>query len=690
MARLIHFLFAVLFLPIDAVSENPIRKVVRLLQDMSGEIAEEKKKEQELFEKTMCICTEYPPELAGNIETSGKAIEELTSKIEEETALKSKLAEELKGHASDKAAAETDLQKATTLREKESAEFADSVADLKGSIGQLSSAIPALEKGAGASALMQAEGSNHLKSIVEASPAITDFDRKQVLAFLTSSSSTDEDSNTPQSGQVLGILKQMKDDMEKNLEDTQNGETVAAQGYADLKSAKDSEIEIAAEALESKTKQSGALSVSIAQNTDALEDTKAGQADDQKMLNTLTSTCGQRKADWAARLKLRDDEIAAISETITILNDDDSLDIFKKAVPALVQDPSTGFLQTKHAATTALRLQKALDVVRKANEAHHDRRLMFLMMKMSSKQAPDFSAVTKMIDDMLAVLANEQAEDVNKKEWCFVEISKAEKEAGSKQETVDQLKAEMEQVGDEIAGLDDDVKGLEVAITDLDKEVAMSTEQRKKEHEEYTASLQMTEAAVALLGKAKNRLAKFYNPTVYKAPPKKEKTMEEKIIQSYGFVQRHSVMHTVSHKKQMPELPDMPTYEKKNSGGVVALLDTIVSDLEKDRVTAGLEEKTAQKDYVEFMADSQSTRGQLQKTMVDKKSSKAELEKKAVEAKSNMATSFQELQNSHKFLSELHAQCDFMVENFEARQTARSAEIESLKAAKATLAGASL
>merc|ERR1719386_22123 len=126
MARLIHFLFAVLFLPIDAVSENPIRKVVRLLQDMSGEIAEEKKKEQELFEKTMCICTEYPSELQANIETAGKSIEELTSKIEEETALKAKLAEELKGHASDKDAAEKDLQKATTLREKESAEFDES------------------------------------------------------------------------------------------------------------------------------------------------------------------------------------------------------------------------------------------------------------------------------------------------------------------------------------------------------------------------------------------------------------------------------------------------------------------------------------------------------------------------------------------------------------------------------------
>merc|ERR1719272_812775 len=201
----------------------------------------------------------------------------------------------------------------------------------------------------------------------------------------------------------------------------------------------------------------------------------------------------------------------------------------------------------------------------------------------------------------------------------------------------------------------------------------------------YTGSLQMTEAAVGLIGKAKNRLAKFYNPSVYKAAPKKEISMEDKIVNSYGFVQRHA-----QEKKQMPDIPELPEHKQQNSGGVVALLDKIVADLEHDKVVSQHDEKNAQGEYVEFMADSQATREQNQKTMVDKKASKAELESKVVEGKASLSTSFQELQNSHQFLSELHSQCDFMVENFEARQTARSAEIESLKNAKSVLAGASL
>merc|ERR1719161_1008216 len=93
----------------EAVAVNPIRKVVMLMQEMQKEIETEKQKEKELYEKFMCICTEYPSELQTSIAAAGKSIEDLTSKIEEETAAGSQLKEELKTHVTDKAGAEKDL-----------------------------------------------------------------------------------------------------------------------------------------------------------------------------------------------------------------------------------------------------------------------------------------------------------------------------------------------------------------------------------------------------------------------------------------------------------------------------------------------------------------------------------------------------------------------------------------------------
>jgi len=674
--------------------ENPIRKVVRLMQDMSAEIETEKKKEQELFEKFMCICNEYPSELQTSIAAAGQAIAGYTSKIEEETALKGKLAEELKTHAMDKDAAEKDLAKATTLREKEVTEYDSSVADLKGSIGQLDSAIPALEAGASASALLQSEGSNHLKNIVEVSNVLTDFDKKQVLAFLDSGNdaSASSLSYSPGSGEVLGILKQMKDDMAKSLEEAENSEKVAGAGFADLKSAKDSEIELAAESIEAKEKKSGELAVSIAQSQDALEDTTEDKADSSKMLKTLLDTCDSKKLEWQARLKSRDDEIAAISEAVTILNDDDALDVFKKAVPAALVDNSAGFLQTRHSEGSMLKLEKALDILKQANKKHHDVHLSFLLQKMTSKlnskQGPDFGAVSKMIDEMVTVLTNEQAEDAKKKEWCTAELTKAETELAAKQEKMDQTTAAIAQVEDEIAGLADDIKALGESIAGLDKAVFEATADRKAAHAEYVESIQLGEAAVGLIGKAKNRLMKFYNPTVYKAPPKKEATMEEKIIASYGsFIQRHNAKNS---KRQMPDIPELPAYEKKNSGGVVALMDKIVLDLEKDKATAEADEKNAQKDYVELMSESQTTREADSKSLVNKKSAKAERESALVTAKEGKAVTFEELSNANTFLADLHSSCDFVVQNFAMREQARGTELESLKSAKAVLAGASL
>merc|ERR1719375_1846676 len=197
--------------------------------------------------------------------------------------------------------------------------------------------------------------------------------------------------------------------------------------------------------------------------------------------------------------------------------------------------------------------------------------------------------------------------------------------------------------------------------------------------------MQLNEVAVGLIGKAKNRLQKFYNPTLYKAPPKTENTMEEKIIIAGTFVQ-------VRAHVAPPPPPEAPgAYEKKSekSGGVLALMDKIVGELEADMKDAGYAEKTAQKEYGELMADSQAARAQDSKSIVDKEAAKATMEEKLMSAKKNHAATKEEISLVVSYIGDLHVSCDFIMQNFDLRKEARTAEIESLKNAKAVLAGAS-
>merc|ERR1719440_2241798 len=203
------------------------------------------------------------------------------------------------------------------------------------------------------------------------------MDCKDTLAFLDQSGDY-----VPQSGQIVGILKAMKDEMEAGLKEAIADEEKAVAGFADLKASKEKEIEMATEAIETKTARAGELAVSVVQTKDDLEDTTEEVAETEKFIATLETECGTKEKEWAERSKLRSEEISAISEAISILNDDDALDVFKKALPSsLIQQ--VGFLQK--AGGKASRAKKALAIVADAVSKSKSVPLRVLLFSMKSK-----------------------------------------------------------------------------------------------------------------------------------------------------------------------------------------------------------------------------------------------------------------------------------------------------------------
>jgi len=293
-----------------------------------------------------------------------------------------------------------------------------------------------------------------------------------------------------------------------------------------------------------------------------------------------------------------------------------------------------------------------------------------------------------MIDGMVEVLAKDAAEDEKQKSWCTDEFGQSDKDAAAATTTKTQVEAEIAELTDGISELMEAVNTLTGEVAELDKSVADATEQRKADHAEFTEALQLSEVAVGLIYKAKQRLQKFYNPTLYKAPPKTENTMEEKIIEAGTFAQVRL------HKSSVAPPPPPETfgaYEKstEKSGGVMALMDTITKELQTTAKESEYDEKTAQKEYAELMADSQATRAQDSKSIVDKSAAKATLEEKLMTAKKKHSATTEELALVKSYIGDLHVSCDFIMQNFDLRKEARTAEIESLKNAKAVLAGAS-
>merc|ERR1719395_251334 len=664
-----------------------------------------------MFEKFMCYCDGNTEGMSKAVEEAGQKITELKSKLEAEKAEKAQLDQELVQHKLDREAAKGDLEQATQLREKEHAEYVEATGDQDANIKALGGAIDALAKGMGA--FLQAPRNPRLVRVVRASQAVDDFEKKDLLALLEGKQNPFGDYSS-QSGEIVGMLKAMKDEMDKDLKGAVSAEEEAAKGFEELAAAKNEEISATSEAIESKTVRSGDLAVSVTTTADDIEDTTAEMKETEAFVANLASQCALKKKEWAARQAMRAEEISAISEAIKVLNDDDALDLFKKTLSLSQQSKDMDFIQQKTSSSNALRAREMVSaLVKKASP--HRAELALIEFGLKSK-AVDFSKILAMIDGMVKVLGEEQKDDDATKSYCDKEIRKSEGEKADTEEAISTSEAAIEEMTDESATLADEIKRLQKEVKDLDKAVAEATEQRKEEHGEFITFQTENNAALQLIEKAKNKLFKFYRPNQYKEAPKKELTEEEKILAASGRsdmiataapeliagtsiaamqTQLYAQLHESTADDAAAAPPPPPAtwdaYQKKDgkSNGVIALMDMLMKELQDGITEAENEEKTAQTDYERLMVESKESRASMSESITSKEVAKADLDTKIEATKEKKTSEETQLGSLKQTMAQLHADCDFLVENYDLRKTARENEVEGLKNAKSVLSGAS-
>ena len=139
----------------------------------------------------------------------------------------------------------------------------------------------------------------------------------------------------------------------------------------------------------------------------------------------------------------------------------------------------------------------------------------FIMLALRGKTA-GFEKAIKLIDEMVALLNEEQLDDDHKKEYCEMQFDFTDDEKKELERAVSKLETAIDDAKEGIATLTADIEALNDGIVALDKSVAEATEQRKEENSDYKTLVQNDAAANDILAFAKNRLNKFYNPKLYK------------------------------------------------------------------------------------------------------------------------------------------------------------------------------
>jgi len=647
-------------------SANPIRRVVNLLQAMQKQVMEEGKKEEELYKKFMCYCTTGKSQLETAITMAEEKIPKVTAALEEAKSRKAQLDSDIKAHKADRAEGKDALAKANALRAKEATAYAKLKNELETNLSALAAAIKAIEGGM-AGSFLQTTAAGTLRQIaVDAD--MSSVDRDELTSFLSQGASNDY---APKSGQIVGILNQMKDTMAQELADASATEEKAIEDFEALSKAKTAEIEALTVAIEQKLESSGELGVEIVNMDEDIDDTSKALEEDKKFLAEINKGCDTKTAEWEERSKTRADELLAVHETIKILNDDDAMELFKKTLPSpsLMQVLVTS-KEVQRSALHALGSAKA-----------KDSRLALISMTLRGG-AKSFDKVIKMIDEMVALLGEEQTSDDAKKAYCEKELDTAEDEKKVLDIKLSDLEKAIDDTEESIATLTEEIKALLKGIKDLDAQVKEATTVREDENAFYKKTMQEDSAAKDILKMAKNRLAKFYAPKMYQPPAKDERSTMGRISEEMSLQQQKA--------SPGPPPETWSAYAKKSEehGGVIAMVDLLIADLDKEMTMMTTEEKEAQKEYEEFIAEAGEKRAADSKSAAQKSGEKAELEAALIKLQQDAKDTTKEAYLKDVQIKDLHLECDWLISTFEVRKEARAGEVDSLKKAKAVLSGA--
>merc|ERR1712118_480673 len=192
------------------------------------------------------------------------------------------------------------------------------IAKAKEDRGAVQKAIAALEKGM-AGSFLQTSAASLLRQMTMSFNNIRDSDRDMLSAFLAGGQGEDV-GYAPQSGEMVGILKQMLDTMISQLKDVEGDEKEGVLNFELMLKAKLKLVDTLTKAIEDKLMRLGELMVELTQVKEDLDDTGKALVEDKKFLADMDDICAKKKKEWELRCKMRAEELLALADTIKILS----------------------------------------------------------------------------------------------------------------------------------------------------------------------------------------------------------------------------------------------------------------------------------------------------------------------------------------------------------------------------------
>jgi len=673
-------LFALLFTNVSA-GDGTITKVMKLLQEMLDKSKAEGDEERTLYGKFKCYCDTSEAEKNDSIKKGTKAINVLESKIAEiqgATGMLSSEVADLKAKMADNKQARAD---ADALRGKENEAFKAERSDLSQAISQMSDAITTLaaigadqtkSTGADNKQFMAGKGSllslsSQVQDALKAASALMSAQQRKVaMAFMQGPFTG---TYTSQSGQIIGILKDMRDTFRQNLADAITTEENALKSYNKFTEVKEAASESMKKSFEAKQQELGDNDEELSSKKGALAEAEKQKASDEEFLDTLIPMCEKKAKNYDTRKMLRANEEAAIAEAISILNSDAAFATFGST-----DATSTGVTSGKGASFIQMRAvrkhmsanahyrglaQKALEVAAKKVKSARLGKVIALL-----KAENPFTGVLDEIAKMIDLIAEEGKADKNKLDWCNTERTENDKALAGK-------KSDIISLGETIDKLDTTINdpdtGLKAQIEETETTLVQNTESQKEETKQRTEDNVAYQANIANLVQAQSILKKG-----------------TKVLKAYYDDLAKKLEAGAALMQEDPDAPET----NFNMGGqsetgnkVIEMLEFITDETNKEEMKAHTDEEGAQADYEDSMAKLKKEESEAEKSLSNLQKTLADSEEELLQARVDLKETTKDKESIVAYLAKIKPGCDFITTNYDDRVANRKTEKEALEKA---------
>lgn len=679
--------------------ETPVAKVVTLLTEMKAGIEGDGEKEQRSYNKFACWCEDTAAQKAQDI-TAAKDLLESTQtnilKLKSELSIHATEIERLKRDVASNSESE---KEATEVREKEAADYAGSKIESEQCLGALEAALKVLSgAGGGKKAFLESvqiidvvDGVRGVLGRPEATHAASETDLEVVRHFvekpedfvgtLRAASALQRSSGaarrSPQSSEIVGILKSMYDSFAADLEKSTEEEAVKQKAFEELMGSKRDEQTTQKATLQKHETDKANKGKELADSQTAVDDGSAQLAADEKFFGETKTSCKTKAADWAERVRLRTEELAGIGRAIELLSSQEASGTFESAhATSSAASSASSFMQR-----SARHSPKVAAADASASRAKASAKIAVLAAKYSSvslgklalkvRAGGHFSHIIPMIDQMVTMLRTEQEDDVKHRDRCQNKESKLQSDIAGLNHDLTKAGKSIERLGTDRTQQQEALDVLNADLAESRTSLQEMKDMRADEIAELHAATKDDADAVKLLEQAIVELSKFY----------KDNKIPLGLAQLTGAKRAEPKPETSFQDGQYGG-------RSTQSGGVIGILTLIKEDLEKEIRVAEQDDAEAAESYRQNTKALRETIRAQDDSRVQQEAQMAELEGSIADLNEHRQQHESDLAAEQDEKDALTNECSW-VALFDDRRKKRDSEIEGLVEAKNYLAGVS-